>query len=240
MADPTNRLEVTDRDGWHKLFPLHKAIVHIGSDPRNDIVLEHSHGGGVAPRHLQLIPAAAGQRGYRLVNMGDSNILVGETPVTPRSIVDLADGDRLRVGEFTLTFLGGGFGRGAGPGGQSSLIGLEVHLPQTQLSPNRPIEGYVVVRNLGDKPGAQFRLEVEHLDSDCYDIGPGPVLFPQAERQVFFRLTHPRRPKPPAGDYRFDVIASAPLAYPGESTSVSQLIRVLPYYSHKLRLITSN
>ena len=53
------QVEVVDRDGWRKAFPLEKHIVHIGSDPRNDVVLDSRRGAGVAARHLQLIALPA-------------------------------------------------------------------------------------------------------------------------------------------------------------------------------------
>ena len=30
------RLEIIDRDGWRKVFPLEKPLFFIGSDARND------------------------------------------------------------------------------------------------------------------------------------------------------------------------------------------------------------
>jgi hypothetical protein len=54
-----SKLEVIDKDGWRNEFRLEKTIVHIGSDPRNDIVLERGRGGNVAPLHAQLILSAS-------------------------------------------------------------------------------------------------------------------------------------------------------------------------------------
>ena len=77
---------------------------------------------------------------------------------------------------------------------------------------------------------------VDGLDPACLEIGPGPLLFPNAEKEVPFRVHHPRSPKPPAGDYRLRIRATAPAAYPGESAIVTQMIHVLPYYSHRVRV----
>jgi hypothetical protein len=247
-----NAVAVVDREGWRRVYPLQKAIVHIGAASGNDIVLDAARGSGVGPRHIQLIARAGGGQGYRLVNMGDTDIVVGnDRRITPRSFIDLADGEQVRLGEFTLIFTGGGVasgavlsGAGAAPaggagsvGGASGGISLSLSMPRVQLAPHESLDGTILVRNLGDKAGAQFKLEVEGLEPDWYEIGPGPILFPGASKEVSLRLFHPGRPTPGAGDYRFVVRATAPSAYPGESATAVQVIQILPFYSHKLRIV---
>lgn len=234
-------VEVTDRDGWRKSFPLLKAIVYIGSDPRSDIVLEAARGGGVGRRHLQLISVGSGA-GYRLINMGETEVRLGanrETGLAPRAFVELSPGTQVFVGDFTLNFAGEPQAASASAAGStnSRSIGLSLNLPQTQLGPAQPLAGSVVVLNQGDKTGAQFKMEIDGLDPACLEIGPGPILFPNAEKEVFFRVQHPRAARPPAGDYRLRIRATAPAAYPGESAFVSQMIQILPYYSHKVRVL---
>lgn len=54
-------ITVVDHCGWIRAFPIEKAVVMIGSAPRNDIILPTEHGGGVQPFHLQLnaiVPSA--------------------------------------------------------------------------------------------------------------------------------------------------------------------------------------
>ncbi len=255
-------LEITDRDGWQKSYPISRAILYIGSDPGDDIVLDRMRGSGVSPRHIQLIAPAPGAGAYRLVNLGDAEVSVGAPApraVAPRSFAPLTDGDVLRLGDFTLVFREGQPGRAmvtasaalpaaslstaglpalAQPGlaSASSAIGLRLSLPTAQLWSDRPIAGAVVVSNLGAKPGVQFRLEVEGLPADCCEVGPGPLLFPGAEKAVPVRIVHSRRPDPPAGARRFTIRASAPDAYAGEAAVVTQEIMVMPFYSHTLRL----
>ena len=245
MSDD-NVIEVTDKDGWKKIFPLEKAIIYVGSDPRNDIVLDATRGNGVARRHLQLISVTGGS-GYRAINMGDSEVKYGpqgENTLNPRAFVELNPGEKVRLGEFVLSFQGeapssfdnddGGMLTAGDK--RSRSIGLRLNLPSNQLGLDHPIDGTVTVRNWGTKTGVQFKLEVDGLDPACLEIGPGPLLFPNAEKEVAFRVHHPRATKPPAGDYRLRIRASAPAAYPGESAIVTQVLQVLPYYSHKVRL----
>ncbi len=251
----SNSVEIIDRDGWCRVYPLEKNLIHIGSDAQNDIILETSRGAGVAPRQLQLIASRVDSGRYRLVNLGGAHILLGESGeevLAPRSATDLTDGATVKVGEFTLRFCCGATVRGVvdnavpvsalhtvGAESSSNVIGLELFLPQTQLEPDNPISGSVIVRNLGDKPAVQFKLAVEGLPTDCYDIGPGPLLFPGAEKEVFFRLRHPLSPGLMAGQHRFSVRAKAPEAYPGENAAVAEIIHVRPYYKHQMRLVTS-
>ena len=96
------------------------------------------------------------------------------------------------------------------------------------------------MRNQGNMPGAQMRLELEGLPSEYFEMGPGPLLFPNAEKDVLLRLEHPRKPDPPAGEYRITIRATAPNAYPEQSAQVSKTIQILPYYRHELQFVVIN
>jgi hypothetical protein len=257
-------IEVIDKNGWRKTFPLEKGLVHIGSDQRNDIVLDAQHGLGVAPRQLQLIAMPGEGLGYRAINLGSTELAWGDAPervLKPHSVVDITDETRVQLGDFQLVIrldsAAGGVaaqpvapGRplaqvGTGPsspepmevGRQSELIGLSLSLPHTVLHPEQPLQGIVTVHNRGNMPGVQFRLEIEGLEADAYEIGPGPVLFPNVEKGVALTLHHPRRPEPRAGTHSIQIHATAPEAYPGERASIRQELEILPYYSHTVRMV---
>jgi hypothetical protein len=234
---------VTDRDGWRKEYPLARSIIHVGSAPNNEIVLEPAHGGGVAARHVQIIATA---QGARLVNIGSSAITIGsagQNTAQPLAVVDIPTGEVVRIGDYTLTIQTNGAAVRAatsGPAGSAAassgfgVIGLRASFPATQLWPDKPLDGTVLVRNLGDKSGAQFKLEIEGLEPAYFEIGPGPVLFPGAEKPVMLRLSHPKRPSPPAGDLRLQIRATAPTAYPDAAATLTQIIQVMPYYHYRL------
>jgi hypothetical protein len=239
-----SKLEVIDKDGWRNEFRLEKTIVHIGSDPRNDIVLERGRGGNVAPLHAQLILSASQRApavkasGCQLVNLGDTDIRLGlsaDQTLPPRAVISLTHGAAFKLGEFTLIFHGD-----ESPSdvltSSDQRVGLSISLPRSQLEPNRTLDGVITVRNLGDRGGVQIELDLEGLEPDCYDLEPGPILSSGAEREVFFRLHH-RGHKPPAGDCPITIRASAPHAYPGDEVIVSQVVQVLPFYRHKLHLV---
>jgi hypothetical protein len=120
----------------------------------------------------------------------------------------------------------------------SDAIGLGLSLPAA-LDPDWPLEGVVTVSNLGKEPGVQFRLELEGLEPEFYELGSGPVLFPNVEKDVLLRIHHSRDPRLLAGRHKIQVRATAPEAYPGESVIVSQEIEVLPHYSHSTHLTSA-
>lgn len=99
------RIEIQDRDGWHKTFVIQKAITHVGSEARNDIVLETWRGMGVSSRHVQIISMGAA---YRVVNIGDREIVVAPdpnsagTPIAPLATAELRDGALIQIGDFRL------------------------------------------------------------------------------------------------------------------------------------------
>lgn len=186
--------------------------------------------------------------------------------IAPRATVDLADGEEFKLGDFTLIFRRDRAYEGAprenaprttaGPIGviptapvivnqvtapittasTAPVIQATLNLPQTQLAPDQVVDGSITIKNLGDKPGVQFKLEIDGLDAHCYELGPGPILFPNAEKQVLFRVRHPMRPAPPAGEQRFTLRITAPGAYPGEATLVNGVITLLPFFKHELKL----
>jgi hypothetical protein len=235
-----NSIEIVDKNGWRKIYPLpEKLIIHIGSDPKNDIVLAGEYGANVYPIHAQLVAAAEAGSGYHLVNLADADIALGPPGgqmLAARSSVNVTDGQTFVLGEFTLVFHGEGGFFGGPVSSNSEHIGLRLTLPQAKLGPNQSLEGAVTVGNLSQLAGVQFELELEGLDDDCYDLEPGPLLSSGAEKDVLLRLYH-RGTKPLAGDCRLTIRATAPRSYPGEQATVFQTIRVLPYYRHRVSLL---
>ncbi|MBI3959367.1 MAG: FHA domain-containing protein [Chloroflexi bacterium] len=224
-----NRVEVIDREGWRKEYPLNRAIFHIGSDTRNDIVLEGGRGAGIEARHAQLV-ATAGSRGYRLVNLSQTPIpLDGSGRILPpRGATDIYDRDVVRMGEHTFRFFLSE--------GSSNSISVSLHFGETRLAIDTLLEGVITVQNLGSVPGAQFKLAVEGLTPEWYALGPGPILFPGAQKDVLLHIRHARQPSIPAGPRPVTVRAVAPDAYPGESAAATQSIQIAPFYDHAIRL----
>lgn len=248
-----NRIEITDKDGWRKEFFLQKRLIYIGNDSRNDIVLSAYRGTGVAPRHLQLVIAPGGSIQCSAVNLSAQEIAMGpngERLLQPSSAIEVTDGESFHLGDFVLVFhlqealaqpaipVDGDLRAARAPSkANSASIGLRVSLSQVAIAPNSTIEGMIYVSNQGSMPGVQFRLGIDGFPADCYEIGPVPILFPGAEKGVPVHFYHPCRPDVLAGSRPVSFWADAADAYPGESAVLSRDIRILPFYSHKLRLL---
>ncbi len=117
-----------------------------------------------------------------------------------------------------------------------AAIATRISLPNRNLSIDRPLEGALVVRNAGSKTGAQFRIELSGLQPQCYELGAGPVLFPNAEREVPLRILHPGTNLLMAGPRQFTVRVTSPLAYPGEVASITHVLQVDPVYRHRVEV----
>jgi len=240
-----SRIEVINKFGWRKEFVLDKPIVQIGRDARNDLVLEDGFENGIAPRHAQMLPSSVNAQGMRLVNLSEKDILIyaqggkadlavtlAQSPsatITPRSSGEVSSGDLVRLGDFSLVFQGGA--------SYSEIVRLTLEMPSKSLTLDRPLTGLLSINHVGNKAAVQFRIELEGLDPDSFEIGPGPVLFPNAEKQVNFRLLHPKRPYPPAGEHQVTFHVTAPDAYPNERATISTQIDVAPLFRHKMRVV---
>ena len=251
--DSVNRIEIIDREGWRKEIVLEKRISYIGSDARNDIVLNPVRGSGVTPRHLQLISAQPGPAQISIVNLSDSEVLFEDDDgksLLPFSALDISDGAQIRVGDFLLIFHLQGVipqpgsttipyqttGRTVETKTTSESSGLRAALQSANLGIEAPIRGTIYVRNQGTAPGVQFEIALEGLPADSFEIGAAPILFPGAEKGVPVQIFHPRRPDIPAGPHQITFKAYALDAYPGETAAVSVDLQILPYYNHTLQL----
>lgn len=270
-------IEVTDRDGWRKEFPLLRTLVMVGSDLANDIPLPESRGQGAEPRHLQILLNPQDTSACRIINMAKNPVeitIAGEvTWLAPSTAMMVSMESALRIGEYRLQLhsfgtpplYNGMNGNGmvevasfqrpvsAPPSvvvesrvapsfapspssvyGKGS-IGLAVRMTQATLTPSQPAEAYISIANRGTKTAVQFRLMIEGLPSESYEVPPLPLLFPNAEKTLTIQLRHPNKPLQ-AGSHPVRFIAVAPEAYPDEQTVVQQSVVVPTVYAHEVKL----
>ena len=240
MAQYHGKLEIKDRYGWVRSFKLGQHITHMGTDPNNDIVLEDWRADEAPPIRLQVIFM---EHGFKVVNLGTSRFELNDAAgqvLGPLTSIPVESGETIMIADFSLTFRVGVIQGVMGSDVTSPNIGLSLSLPTTTIDPHYPAQGAVTVRNLGTATGAQFKMAVEGLDASCYEcveIEPGPILYPDASREVEFKLVHPHSPSFLAGDYRIRIRVTAPDAYPDEASTVSEIVHILPFYHHTTRLI---
>ncbi|HPH97432.1 MAG TPA: FHA domain-containing protein [Anaerolineaceae bacterium] len=232
-----NHIQIFDKDGWRKEIPIEKDIVYIGSDPRCDVHLSPTRGGGVAPTHAQII-ASQPATNPKIINLAPDPIFVGAestSAVATLGVIDLTDGVSCRVGEFTLTFsLSSSFSNASSQ--SSDHIGLSISLPRTRLDPHKTIEGYITIINHGEQNSVQVALDLDGLPSACYDIEPCPIMFANSEKEVRLRIYH-RGSLPLAGDHNITIRANAEKAYPGEEATIVRTIQVQPFFRHRLTVL---
>ncbi len=240
-----NFIYVTDKDGWTKQFPIKRNLLHLGSSPHNDVVLEPARGAGVSPRHIQILPNPATGK-YRVVNLSQADVDADGQALPPRAFIDFDTGRTLHVGEFKVQIQGeakviqaGSRARNVGAKQQtqsSDKIGAQLSLAHRQLSPTMVIEASLLIMNLGNEGNVQFQIGVEGLPEDSIEIGPGPILFAGAEKRVPIEISHPRSSETLAGPLRLRVYVSAPESYPGELTVITETIEVMEFLDHAVVL----
>lgn len=224
-------LEVVDRTGWTKTYPLEKALLMIGSADFNDIVLPEERGLGVFPAHLQLMRPAVELGSIRLVNLSAAPVTLirdghtGET-LPGGGTAELEDGDGLRLGGFGLAFSIQSLG-GVSRSARSEHLGLKLELPGGALRPLKQLAGRLTVTNYGSQPRCQFELEIEGLPAGCCRIDPAPLLFPHGEGQMQIRFYH-RGAQPAGGPQPVLLRATAPGAYPTEEVTLEWNLDVAP------------
>jgi hypothetical protein len=149
--------------------------------------------------------------------------------VAARASVELVDGDRVEVGGYAIAFYSGEMA--------SQLIQVRLEVPNPRVELDKPMDGALYIRNGGDRASVQFMVEVQGIDSRFVQIESGPVLFPDVEKRVAFRIAHPRASSPAAGDQPINFVITAPEGYPGETAVASQVVSIAPFFAHKVRLI---
>lgn len=227
-------LEVIDRTGWTKTYPLEKALLMIGSADFNDIVLSDEHGLGVAPAHLQVMRPALELGSIRVVNLSAAPVTLLKSDRPEGSLpgggtAELSDGDGLLLAECRLTFTiqsQGGLVRSA----RSEHLGLKLELPGGSLRPFKQLAGRLTVTNYGSQPRCQFELDLDGLPADCYQIDPAPLLFPRGEAQMQIRFFH-NGTRPAGGPQALALRAAAPGAYPTEEITLAWDLDVAPVQS---------
>ncbi|HEY9076323.1 MAG TPA: hypothetical protein VIO61_07255 [Anaerolineaceae bacterium] len=243
------RVEVVDREGWAKVLPVpEKPLLKIGSAPDCDIPLRVERGAGALPVHLQVI-ASVQQGASRLVNLGDLDLPLSGTlnqMLSRRGSVVLQNGVCVRLGEYSLTFLGEerqvsssvvqvlASNAPAAAELTPKRLGIQVLINRTRLEPGGVLEGVIRLSNLGDRV-TQVNLDLDGFEPDCYDIEPGPLLHPHDQKEIQFHIYH-RQHKPPAGTHLLTIRADAPQTYPGEEISTNFTVEILPHFQHSLRI----
>ena len=233
-------INVRDKKGWSKSFPLEKALTLIGSAPVNDIVLSNEYGGGVASVHLQLISAHTGINRFRLVSLVNEPILIklsnarGIDQIRSKGSYFLEDGDSISVGDFQITFYLQS-DNGIKIEKKSQNIGLKLEMPSNNLRSNSKLTGLLTLTNYGPDKRCQFEVDIAGLPADCYQIDPAPLLYPGGEEKLEIRFFH-QQIRPQSGECAIQIHAYATNAYPTEEVIIPIVLDIEPVYKFSVDL----
>lgn len=230
-------VEVIDKTGWSKSYPIDRRITQIGGGDWNHIVVDTSRGTGLYPNQAQLIYLPEEGGIFRLVNLGEDAVNVVEPTreaIAPLSYIDIEKDTQVIVGEFILFFRVNNSNAFAEKY-LTDNIQAQLIFNDEQLIVGGALNGKLVIGNIGDRPHTQFEIDLEGLPAECYEVPPPPLLFPNAEAEVPVRIFHRTR-LPLAGKTTFEITISAPHAYPGEVITISQTIHVSPHLEYHVAL----
>jgi len=120
----------------------------------------------------------------------------------------------------------------------SAVIGLQLFLPHSTLDPVRRSTVQSPCATWETSQGCSSNWRWKGWSLTATTLGQGRSCFQGRKRRSRCAFaTHDGR-QVPAGEHRIAIHASAPEAYPGEVVTVSQTLRILPFYHHTLRLLS--
>ncbi|MEI7844520.1 MAG: hypothetical protein WCK35_01835 [Chloroflexota bacterium] len=230
-------IQVINKYGFSKIFDVQKAIILIGSDLSNDIVLSAEQGAGVAPMHLQIIFPRQGSKLCRVVNLSPYNAQVVTGPsngliLKSHAMHELKHNDCVSLGEFSLT-LKIWENRSLTVEERSPSLGLKLQLPSTELLSGKNISGLLTLTNYGKASRCQFRIDIAGIKKDCFQLGPAPFLFPGASEELPIQFIH-QGARPLAGRQVISISATASQTYPTEAVQLEFELNVEPVYQFQL------
>ncbi len=234
-------IKIINKAGWAKQIDIEKALLLVGSQESNDIVLPEEYGSGVAPRHLQLIcPKSPGSE-YRLINLSGSEIQLFSRQMVSKGVIQLHgtkpidNGDTILIGEFQLQFELLVYKRCIIEK-RTANLGIKLELPDQPLRPGKKLAGILELTNYGDSRRCQFDIDLEGLPLDCYKISPAPMLYPGATEELQMVFLH-RTTQPEAGQHCVKITASAPGTYPSEMIEIDLPLLVEPVHQFALQIL---
>ncbi len=236
-------IQVIDRKGWTKSFPLQKALTMVGSATFNDVVISGEHGDGIAPVHFQLISNQTAKQGFRIINLINEPLMIflnnaeGSLQLPAKGSREINDGDMVHLGGCILTFYLQ-VDNGLSIDKRSENIGVKLEMPGVVLKKGSKLTGLVTLKNFGSEKRSQFEIDVEGLPNDCYQVDPAPLLYPGGEEKLQIRFYHLGN-HPVAGECPIQIHATAVNAYPQEKVIIPVVLDIEPVYEYSVGIFDS-
>lgn len=236
-------IQVIDRKGWSKSFPLQKALTMVGSATFNDVVISDEHGDGIAPVHFQLIRNQTSKQGFRIINLINEPLLIhlnnaeGSLQLPAKGSREINDGDMVHLGGCILTFYLQ-VDKGKSIEKRSENIGVKLEMPGVVLKKESKLTGLLTLKNFGSEKRSQFEIDVEGLPKDCYQVDPAPLLYPGGEEKLQIRFFHLGN-HPVAGECPIQIHATAVNAYPQEKVIIPVVLDIEPVFQYSVDIFDS-
>ena len=226
------KIRIINEKDWEKSYELDKSIIRVGSQINCDVLINDSD----VPALLMQITRSGTIDVRNVMRFFAENVTLtrGEQTFPPDLNVPyyVLDGDKVTFGLYRMIIeLESDKSRVR----QSEHMRAEMFLSDRDLTPESPISGGLLLKNLGTEKPCQFRMNIKGIPSECLYTSPMPFLHPDASSSVGFTISH-LKTKPEPGLHTVSITLSAPDDYYGEMLEFNQNIYVHPVYDNVMIL----
>lgn len=225
-------LLIVEKSGWSKSLKIDRAVIRVGSASSNDIQLQSPE---IAAVHIQIFNPSVTDSYCKVVNLAHEIAVKVSRDIHKLpsfASVNVRDGDEILLDGYSITFR---LPQSTNVLKPARKIQGNLCLTEAFLRPEHATTGVLTIMNAGEQSGCQFKVEVQGLPADCYQIDPIPLMYQGAQEDVrvqFFHRTH----YPSAGLQTILIKLSSPESYPGEELLIRQEIYVAPVFRQVLEL----
>ncbi len=226
------RIRIINDKDWERSYELDKSIIRVGSQVTCDVLINDTD----VPALMMQITRTGTIDIRNSMRFFAANIILtrGDQsfPAEMNLPYEVLDGDKISFSRYRMIIeLDSDKSRVR----QSEHMRAEMFLSDRDLSPERPISGGLLLKNLGTQRPCQFRMNIKGIPSECLYSSPLPYLHPGASSSVGFTISH-LKTKPAPGFHTVSITLSAPDDYYGEMLEFNQDIYVRPVFDNVMIL----
>ena len=181
------RIRIINEKDWERSFELDKSIIRVGSQVTSDVYVNDPE---VPALLMQITRTGNIDIRYTMRFFADNLTLTRGEQSFPPDInmpYEVLDGDKVGFNRYRMIIeLESDRSRVR----QSEHMRAEMFLSSRDLSPDKPISGGMLLKNLGTQRPCQFRLNIRGIPQDCLYSSPMPYLHPGASSSVGFTISH--------------------------------------------------
>ena len=221
------KIRIFNESDWEKTYEFDKSIIRIGSQVSCDIQLRDAN---IQPLMMQIVRIGGADDSYNIRFFADNIMLIrgNQNFMTDQiSPYNLLDGDKITFSHYRLIFSVENEKKRIRT---SPHMKAEMFLSKRELLLGSPINGMVLLTNLGTEKPCQFRMQISGIPADCLHSAPLPYLYPGTSSTVAFIISH-LQTRPSPGFHTVSLTLSAENEYFGELLEFNQDIYVEPIFN---------